>query len=405
MPLGTPRHVFVPAHRFVWPDRSLRRRSLVRLTDACLRVGGVVFAAAMGAILHVSPARAQLAQVDNVQIPPPPASAAVAPPTPTPTPTASASAAPASSAVPSPAPTSALPGPLDAPATIAPSRTLPVSGKPLLLTGLPRARGGKQLVWNEEWSRFDRWDAAFTALVGASTLTTAIVRPIFPFRRGGILFDESFRRKVRANSYDTRGAYADLSDVLLSLSISGPILVDSLTVAYWYRGSPDVAWEIALIDVETMLATAAVQGIFSTFTARERPYGRVCGAEIPNDNNACDSYDRYRSFFSGHTSLAFASASLVCSHHLRLELFDSRAADITSCVTSYTAAAATGTLRILGDRHYASDVLAGAVIGTTMGLAVPYFMHYRVRAPALVKDGVRVGVVPNGAGMSIVGAF
>jgi membrane-associated phospholipid phosphatase len=210
---------------------------------------------------------------------------------------------------------------------------------------------------------------------------------------------------VRSSSYDTRGAYADASDVLLSLSISGPILVDSLAVAYWYRGSPDVAWEIALIDVETFLATAAVQGIFSTFTARERPYGRVCGKEIPADNSACDSYDRYRSFFSGHTSLAFTSASLVCSHHLRLDLFDSRSADVTACVTSYVAAAATGTLRILGDRHYATDVVAGAIIGTSMGLAVPYFLHYRVRRPAIVNDGVRVGVVPNGAGLSLVGAF
>lgn len=380
----------------------------MRLSRSWPHSGAVVAVLALGIAVYAAPVRAQLAEVDNVQIPVPSASAA-----PAPSPAASGGLGPAVSAAPSastPArapgePVSPLPAPLEPPANIAPSRTLPVSGNPLLLQGLPRARGGKQLVWNEEWSRFDRWDAAFTALAGVSTLTTAIVRPLFPFRRGGILFDDAYRRKVRANSYDTRGAYADVSDVLLSLSISGPILVDSLTVAYWYRGSPDVAWEMSLIDVETMLATGAVQGIFSTFTARERPYGRVCGGEIPNDNNFCSSYDRYRSFFSGHTSLAFASASLVCSHHLRLELFDSRSADIASCVTGYTVAAATGTLRTLGDRHYASDVLAGAIIGTTMGLAVPYFMHYRVRPPAIVKDGVRVGVVPNGTGLSVVGAF
>lgn len=281
---------------------------------------------------------------------------------------------------------------------------MPVAGKSFL-TGTPRARAGKPLRWNEEWSRYDRWDVAFSAIAGASTLTTAIVRPIFPFRRGGVLFDESIRKSVRSSRYDTRGAYADMSDVLLSLSITGPILIDSLTVAYWYRGSPDVAWQMALIDVETMLATAAVQGIFTTFTSRERPYGRVCGTEIPATNNQCDSYDRYRSFFSGHTSLSFAGASLVCSHHLTLGLFDSRSADITSCVTSYAAAAATGVLRVMGDKHYTSDVLAGAVIGTSMGLVVPYFLHYRVRKPGVVLDGVRVGVVPTGNGMNVAGTF
>lgn len=292
------------------------------------------------------------------------------------------------------------------PQDLAPTRTLPVSGSPVPLS-LPRARAGRPLQWREQWSRFDVWDAVLSALAGASTLTTAIVRPIYPFRRGGVLFDEAARDALRAPTFNSRGTARDVSDVLLSLSMTTPFLVDSLTVAYWYRGSSDVASQMALIDAETFLVTAAVQGLFTTFTARERPYGRTCGKEIPESSLDCDSRDRFRSFFSGHSALTFASASLVCSHHITLRLFDSRPADIGACVTTYTAAATTATLRVVGDKHYASDVIMGSVIGATMGLAVPYFLHYRPPTRGVVgsNEGVRWHVIPSGQGAAVVGTF
>jgi hypothetical protein len=332
---------------------------------------------------------------------------------------ASSSSAPASSSVAAaPAPSAAAPearptpaadtraqGP-GAPPDLTPSRTLPVAGAPLRVA-LPRARGGRPLRWRGEWSRFDGWDAVFSALAGASALTTAIVRPIYPYRRGGILFDEAARNALRAPSYDSRGLARDASDVLLSLSLTAPFLVDSLSIAYWYRGSADVAAEMALIDSETFLATAAVQGLFNTFTARERPYGRTCGKDIPESSLDCDSNDRFRSFFSGHTAMSFASASLVCSHHLTLDLFDSRSADIGACVTGYVAAAATGTLRIVGDKHYASDVLTGAIVGASMGFAVPYFLHYRLPRRGVLEEpsALRWHLLPSTSGASVVGVF
>jgi membrane-associated phospholipid phosphatase len=35
------------------------------------------------------------------------------------------------------------------------------------------------------------------------------------------------------------------------------------------------------------------------------------------------------------------------------------------------AAATTGTLRLVGDAHYFSDVFVGAVVGTAVGLGIP----------------------------------
>ena len=41
-------------------------------------------------------------------------------------------------------------------------------------------------------------------------------------------------------------------------------------------------------------------------------------------------------------------------------------------------AAFTGYLRIAADKHYLSDVLTGAIVGSAVGFVVPYFLHPRV---------------------------
>ena len=69
-----------------------------------------------------------------------------------------------------------------------------------------------------------------------------------------------------------------------------------------------------------------------------------------------------------------------------------------------TAAAAVGTLRIVGDQHYASDVLLGAGIGTMSGLGIPWLLHYgpwarRPEASTGPAFTWHVVGVPNGLGI------
>lgn len=71
-----------------------------------------------------------------------------------------------------------------------------------------------------------------------------------------------------------------------------------------------------------------------------------------------DGTDR-RSFFSGHTSSAFSSAAVGC------------VLDKNFCAPGYVLAAATGYLRIAADKHWASDVLMGAIVGTASGKFIP----------------------------------
>jgi membrane-associated phospholipid phosphatase len=258
------------------------------------------------------------------------------------------------------------------------------------------------IVWDPEWARATTADYVVIGGSGALALGAAIVPPLPKHAYGGVLFDESVRDAVRLPTAGARYAARDTSDVLLSLSVTWPFFVDTMISAWWYRQSRDVAYEMAIIDLEALGITAALQGVTNTIASRERPYGRDCGSGLSNDNTDCTSNSRYRSFFSGHSSLTFTSAGLLCAHHLHLDLLGGPA-DVATCITGYLVAATTASMRVLSDVHYATDVLTGAVIGTTVGLVVPA-LHYRRARPASAT-GMDLRLVPAPTGASVVGTF
>jgi membrane-associated phospholipid phosphatase len=195
--------------------------------------------------------------------------------------------------------------------------------------------------------------------------------------QGGILVDEDARSALALRTYGQRRAARDASDVLLASLITYPILVDGVIVANWHYQSEDVMWQMFLINAEVYAVSAALQGVVAGLTSRERPFGRTCGDELGADTRDCQSRSRYRSFYSGHSSMAFASAGLICSHHANLELYGGGAADDLTCAAGLAAAAATGALRAMGDVHYVSDVTTGALVGAGVGFGLPWLLHYR----------------------------
>jgi membrane-associated phospholipid phosphatase len=286
------------------------------------------------------------------------------------------------------------PAPLDAAANPAP------------VAGLPAVpdRPGVPLVW--KWSRFSTADYVITAAGGATTLASAIIKPRSQaLISGGILFDDAARDALRPDGLQTRYTFRDASDVGVSLAVTWPFFVDSLITAWWYRGSRDVAQEMALIDLEAMAITGAAQGLTNVVVGRERPYGRDCGtAALPDNALDCTGSTRFRSFFSGHSSLSFTGAALICVHHFKNELLGSPW-DALSCAGGYAVAATTATFRIVGDVHYASDAITGALVGTLIGYGIP-LLHYRVDDKGRGNTtAVRWHLVPAGAGVGVLGVF
>ncbi len=267
------------------------------------------------------------------------------------------------------------------------------------------------LVWDPRWRRFGTVDLLATGVLAAGALPFAVVPSLGHSlnARGG--FDESSRNTLRLGTTTARNTARDISDLLLTVSITYPFFIDALAAAYLKHHSPDVAVQMVQIDLEALAANAFLSSIISNFTGRERPYGRLCAVDPGQQTFDCSSTSRYRSFFSGHSSTSFTSAGLVCSHHMRFNLFGGGGRDTLACVAALLAAGTTASLRVMADQHYLSDVLVGSAVGAAMGFGVPWLLHYRGGGSLLPgSTGARPGAVtwtlaPGPLGGSLFGTF
>ena len=261
--------------------------------------------------------------------------------------------------------------------------------------------------WDPTWPRFraaELWATGIFAAVALGSLAIPDGGGRWTTVNG---FDDSVRSALRFKTAENRERAQDASDIMLTLSFNY-LLFDSAVVTWWAHGRGSVALQIALIDIEAVALTTAITSLAKGVSARERPFRTDCSGPESRQERDCQGQNRYQSFFSGHTSTAFTAAGLTCQHHAHLPLYGGGAPDTLACISSFALAGATGAMRIMSDRHWATDVIGGAVIGTASGMAVPYLLHYRGGAPAPTegeKGGVKIGVVPAPMGAAVVGVF
>lgn len=243
-------------------------------------------------------------------------------------------------------------------------------------------------------------------LVTGTAVSVAVAAAITPPRHEHVTahdaFDEHVRDTLRLPNVEDRYDVRDASDVGISLLVTWPFLVDGLVTAYYLREDFELAKKMAVVTAEVLAVNAAVQGVTNTIVSRERPFGRDCATGPLRPTADCEDVVRYRSFFSGHSSNAFASAATICIWHMKLGLLGPPG-DALTCAGAYGVAAATATFRIMGDMHYATDVLTGAAIGSVLGFGLP-LLHGRTRAGADARSGgLHVRLVPVGVGVGIGG--
>ncbi|HVR20651.1 MAG TPA: phosphatase PAP2 family protein [Polyangiaceae bacterium] len=283
-----------------------------------------------------------------------------------------------------------------------------LTDEPLPAEGIPERGGGSRRTWDPHFRKFGPWNYVLTAGGFAVNLGSFLIPPKDPAWRSQNSLDEWGRSHLGAPSWEAGQWARDGSDVFVSLTLAYPLLVDSLIVMYWYRRSPEVAAQIALISLEAEAVAALLQGPTAALTSRERPYGRDCGKSIPSNLEACAGHDRYRSYFSGHTTLSFSAAAVSCSHHARHDVFGDPVADGIACGAALTSAAAVGTMRIVGQKHYITDVLTGAAVGTLSGLGVPWLLHYGPLARLRTTNEsalMSFSVIPLPGGIAAGGTF
>lgn len=151
------------------------------------------------------------------------------------------------------------------------------------------------------------------------------------------------------------------------------------------------ARETGCLAASAMLQTFLVDNVLKGLTGRRRPYyadgeDRWAGPAGFFGRFDPDDKGRYVSFPSGHTATAFALATVVAMRY-RDEPWVP--------VLAYTVAGSVGLSRMALDRHWASDVLVGAVLGHAIARLVVRGHERRrrlVAALACSPRGVALGL-------------
>jgi membrane-associated phospholipid phosphatase len=191
------------------------------------------------------------------------------------------------------------------------------------------------------------------------------------------------------NAFD-RGAIGNtsaiaktLSDVSVATVIIAPLALDAIDV-----GLNDVWAEDAVVFAQTLAVNGAL------VTAAKYIVKRPLPRTYAGDPSLMKRPEGYRSFYSGHTSLVFAGLSATAMT-IRLRHGEQTWPWIVTALVGSSVAIE----RVADGRHFPTDVLAGAIMGTAVGIVVPW-LHSRDPSPGAGKTAAHA---PQGGGGFILG--
>lgn len=159
--------------------------------------------------------------------------------------------------------------------------------------------------------------------------------------------DESVRNNVSSRADDA-------SNVTVWSAVAVPLILEA------FRGSHKSLTNFGVVYGETMGVNLLLNSFVKIGAARPRPcaYESCKGAD-----------DQYASFYSSHSSNAFAAAT--AGSLMLTEDVDSPVERATFWAIELGLATATANMRVKAGKHYYSDVLTGAVVGSVLGVAIP----------------------------------
>lgn len=174
----------------------------------------------------------------------------------------------------------------------------------------------------------------------------------------------------------------DEAGTLLGLStlLTLPFLIDS-----WEMEDMTT---IGVMYLEAALLTYGIKDILKGTISRPRPYVH----RDDTDLSLLNEHDSYFSFPSGHTSIAFMTASF--STYVFSQGESSNKLKWTMGISSFSIATLTGILRVTSGAHYPTDVLVGAIFGSGMGFIVPY-------SHKVFPENISLAIAPGFAGVAV----
>jgi membrane-associated phospholipid phosphatase len=151
--------------------------------------------------------------------------------------------------------------------------------------------------------------------------------------------------------------------------------------------------DLLLVGEATALAMDVNQ-IVKLAVSRERPYLHFASADA---RAATTGNDSSLSFYSLHTSATFSLAVSAGT------IATMRGYSIAPLIwaSGIMIGTATGYMRMAADKHYMTDVLTGAAVGSLIGFGVPYFFH----KPIASRFRVSGHPEPGGGTIGVSGTF
>jgi membrane-associated phospholipid phosphatase len=196
-------------------------------------------------------------------------------------------------------------------------------------------------------------------------------------------FDQGVRDSLRLKHASARNAADTVGDALMWTLIAEPV-VDTFVTLGWRDHRWDELFQTSVINLDSFLFTSLVSSVMQTTIKRQKPYLQGC------PDGSCADSQANRSMPSGHTAFAFTGAGLFCTNHSFQSLYADPALERDLCAASLIVATAEGVTRVMADRHYATDVIAGSAIGLFSGFALPRLLHYLWPAEGSGGGGSRV---------------
>lgn len=191
-------------------------------------------------------------------------------------------------------------------------------------------------------------------------------------------------RARNAVAWSNKKTAASLSD---ALQLAVPVGVAAYDVlAARGAGSLDEPAKDVLVIAEAVAFAGVLTETAKYTFARVRPYAYFGHGDTARDDHL--------SFWSGHTVVAF-SAAAAGGTVAQLRGYQGWP---WVYAAGFTGAAFTGYFRMAADKHWLTDVLASAAVGTATGILVPWLHRARPRA-------VTLRLLPAPGGVAVGGEF
>jgi len=230
------------------------------------------------------------------------------------------------------------------------------------------------MKWHPAWAKFRGYQYIATTILTEAAIAIVVYAPDpDPRWDGSLPFDGAARTYLNAGSGKSRERAQWWSDRIHEVNFL--IGVSEAPLAAMAHGAWGVAWQLSWINAQSYALAGVIQLGSARLVGRVRPFVDEC-RQSGSDEFPCKAGGSTLSFISGHAMTSFVSAGLMCAHHGRLPLYGGGWGDTSACIGILLSATATGTLRVVADKHYFSDVLIGSLLGFAIGYGLPRYLHY-----------------------------